>query len=83
VLGHLLALVERQAHPDLGAGGWDFSWWIHKVVFEGWEGWWDSAEQAASQTTRRSRAFLQPAMEYRLPVADLVHGDLNRMAGSG
>jgi streptomycin 6-kinase len=75
VLEQLLALVELQADHDLGAGGWDVSWWIDKVVFEGWEGWWDGAEQAAPQTARRLRALLEPATGYRLPIADLVHGD--------
>src|SRR5436309_2429705 len=32
VLERLLALVELQADHDLGAGGWDVSWWIDKVV---------------------------------------------------
>jgi aminoglycoside phosphotransferase (APT) family kinase protein len=68
-------LVELEADHDLAAGGWDVSWWIDKVVFEGWEGWWTGAEQAAPQTTRRLRVFLEPARGDRLPVADLVHGD--------
>jgi len=75
VLEQLLALVELQAGLGPEGGGWDVSWWIDKVVFEGWEGWWDGAEQAAPQTARRLRALLEPATGYRLPVADLVHGD--------
>jgi Ser/Thr protein kinase RdoA (MazF antagonist) len=77
LLDELLALVELQADPRLRQGGWDVSRWIGAVVFEGWEGWWDAAEQAAPETTRRLRAFLEPAMGNRLPVADVVHGDLN------
>ncbi len=46
-------------------------------MFDGWEGWWEGAERAAPQTTRRLRALLEPATGHRLPVADLVHGDLN------
>jgi aminoglycoside phosphotransferase (APT) family kinase protein len=77
LLGELLALVELQAEPLLGPGGWDVSWWVGVVVFEGWEGWWEGAERAAPGTARRLRGFLEPARGYRLPVADLVHGDLN------
>jgi Ser/Thr protein kinase RdoA (MazF antagonist) len=77
LLDQLLALVELQAEPTLEPGGWDVSWWIGMVVFEGWEGWWEGAEAAAPQTTRRLRAFLEPARGQRLPVADVVHGDLN------
>jgi hypothetical protein len=77
-LDQVLALVERQAEPGIGVeGGWDFSWWIGVVLFEGWEGWWDAAAAAAPATCRRLRAFLRPAWGHRLPVADLVHGDLN------
>jgi hypothetical protein len=77
VLNQLIALVELEAGPELKEGGWDVSWWIHVVLFEGWEGWWDEAEAAAPQTTQRLHAFLAPATGHRLPVADLVHGDLN------
>ena len=78
-LDALLALVELQADqgPTLGEGGWDISWWIGVVLFEGWEGWWDSAEAAASEASRRLRAFLEPAWGHRLPSGDLVHGDFN------
>jgi aminoglycoside phosphotransferase (APT) family kinase protein len=71
--------VELQAGqaPRLGEGGWDLSWWIGVVLFEGWEHWWDAAQAAAPQTSRRLRAFLQPAWGHRLPATDLVHGDLN------
>jgi hypothetical protein len=78
-LDALLGLVEVQAGlaPQLGEGGWDISWWIGVVLFEGWEHWWDAAEVAAPQTSRRLRAFLQPAWGYQLASEDLVHGDLN------
>jgi Ser/Thr protein kinase RdoA (MazF antagonist) len=76
VFEQLLALVELQAGVAVESGGWDVSWWIEKVVFEGWEGWWNGAERAAAKTTERLRAFLRPAAGYRLPFADLVHGDL-------
>jgi Ser/Thr protein kinase RdoA (MazF antagonist) len=77
LLEQLFALVELQADPSLGPGGWDVSRWIATVVFEGWEGWWTAPSKAAPETTRRLRAFLEPARGHRLPVADLVHGDLN------
>ena len=78
-LDRLLALVELQADqvPRLGEGGWDVSWWIGVVLFEGWEHWWDAAEAAVPQTSRRLRRFLEPAWGHQLPAADLVHGDLN------
>jgi Phosphotransferase enzyme family len=78
-LDALLGLVEVQAGlaPQLGEGGWDISWWIGVVLFEGWEHWWEAAEAAAPQTSRRLRAFLQPAWGYQLASEDLVHGDLN------
>jgi Ser/Thr protein kinase RdoA (MazF antagonist) len=78
-LDRLLAMVEQQADlgSRLGEGGWDLSWWIGVVLFEGWEHWWDSAEAAAPQASRRLRRFLEPSWGYRLPAADLVHGDLN------
>jgi hypothetical protein len=57
-------------------GGWDVSWRIGIVVFEGWEG-WEGAEAAAPQTALRLRAFLEPARGQRLPVVDVVHGDLD------
>jgi hypothetical protein len=78
-LDRLLALVELQADQGqrLGEGGWDVSWWIGVVLFEGWEHWWDAAEEAAPQASRRLRAFLRPAWGQRLPAGDLVHGDLN------
>jgi hypothetical protein len=68
-LDSLLALVELQADqaPRLGEGGWDVSWWIGLVLFEGWEHWWDAAEATAPQTSRRLRAFLQPAWATRPP----------------
>jgi len=47
------------------------------VLFEGWEHWCEQAEQAAPETARRLRSFLEPTRNHRLPVSDLVHGDLN------
>ena len=78
-LERLLALVELQADqaPRLGEGGWDLSWRVGVVPFQGWEQWWDSAEAAAPRTSRRLRAFLEPVWGHRLPGGDLVHGDLN------
>jgi hypothetical protein len=75
----LLALVELQADqaPRLGEGGWDLSWWIGVVLFEGWEHWWDAAEASAPQASRLLRTFLKPAWGHRLRTTDLVHGDLN------
>jgi Ser/Thr protein kinase RdoA (MazF antagonist) len=77
LLEELLAVVDLQSEPGLGRGGWDVSWWVGVVLFEGWEGWWDGAERAARETTQRLRSLLEPAAGHRLPVADLVHGDLN------
>lgn len=77
LLDQLLALVELQGDAGLGPGGWDVSWWIGAVVFEGWEGWWDGSEQAVPQTAVRLRAFVEPATGSRLPAVDVVHGDLN------
>lgn len=78
-LDALLALVELQADQGhgLGEGGWDISWWIGVVLFEGWEHWWDAAHLVAPRAGRRLRTFLQSAWGHRLPAADLVHGDLN------
>jgi Ser/Thr protein kinase RdoA (MazF antagonist) len=76
-LDRLLTLVDLQAEPELGSGGWDVSWWIGVVLFEGWEHWWEAAESAAPKTARRLRSFLEPAWGHRLQVRDVVHGDLN------
>src|SRR6266545_3684782 len=56
-LDRLLALVELQADQGqrLGEGGWDVSWWIGVVLFDGWEHWWDAAEEAAPQASLRLR----------------------------
>jgi hypothetical protein len=61
-LDRLLALVDLQADqaPRLGVGGWDLSWWIGVVLFQGWEHWWDAAQAAAPQTSRRLRRLLGP-----------------------
>lgn len=76
-LNELLALVDLQADHRLGPGGWDVSWWIGAVVFDGWEHWWEGAEAVAAETSERLRRFLRPAWGHRLPTADIVHGDLN------
>ncbi len=36
----LVALVELQTGLGTVGGGWDVSWWISAVLFEGWEHWW-------------------------------------------
>jgi hypothetical protein len=71
-LEQLLALVERQANLGPVVGGWDVSWWLGVVLFDGWEGWWDIARAAAPRTTRRLRQFVEPAWGHRLPAADIV-----------
>ena len=76
-LESLLALVELQRDLVVEPGGWDTAEWIELVLFERWEGWWDAAEEAAPETSRRLRTFVEPARGYRLPSGDLVHGDLN------
>jgi len=76
-LDDVFALIDLQADPGLGPGGWDVSWWIGVVLFEGWEHWWEGAEATAPQTSRRLRAFLEPAWGHRLAVGDVVHGDFN------
>jgi hypothetical protein len=60
-LDALLALVDLQADQGqrLGEGGWDVSWWIGVVLFEGWEQWWDAAEAAAPRASRRLRTWRQ------------------------
>jgi aminoglycoside phosphotransferase (APT) family kinase protein len=73
----LLELVELQRDLAVEPGGWDTAEWIELVLFEGWESWWDAAEAAAPETSRRLRTFVEPARGHRLPAGDLVHGDLN------
>ena len=73
----LLALVELQRDLAVDPGGWDNAEWIERVLFDRWEGWWEAAEAAAPETSRRLHAFVEPARGYRLPAGDLVHGDLN------
>jgi phosphotransferase family enzyme len=46
VLDRLIELIELQADLDVGPGGWDLSWWVGVVVFDGWEGWWEDVERA-------------------------------------
>jgi hypothetical protein len=74
-LDDLLALVERQAGLGPALGGWDVSWWLSVVLFDGWEGWWDISRDAAPETTRRLQHFIAPAWGHRLPAADVVHHD--------
>src|SRR5204863_5664367 len=76
-LDELLALVDLQAGPQLRPGGWDVSWWLGVVLYEGWENWWSGTETAAPATAKRLRTFLRPAWGHLLPVEDVVHGDLN------
>jgi Ser/Thr protein kinase RdoA (MazF antagonist) len=75
VLDRLIALTELQAGPVPASGGWDVSWWVSVILFEGWEGWWETARQAAPQVVGRLRAFLEPAWGHRLPAGDVVHHD--------
>jgi hypothetical protein len=77
MLADLLALVERQAGLGPALGGWDVSWWLSVVLFDGWEGWWDISQDVAPQATRRLRQFIEPAWGHRLAAADVVHHDLN------
>jgi Ser/Thr protein kinase RdoA (MazF antagonist) len=72
----LLALVELQ-RGLVDSGDWNTAEWIELVLFEGWEGWRDTAQAAAPRTTKRLLAFLEPARGFRLPTDDFVHGDLN------
>jgi aminoglycoside phosphotransferase (APT) family kinase protein len=73
----LLALVELQRDVSVDPGGWDSAEWVDHVLFDRWDGWWEAAEAAAPETSRRLHAFVEPARGYRLPGGDLVHGDLN------
>src|SRR5262245_27182524 len=79
LLGDLIRLVDLQASSGqpLPPGGWDVSWWLGVILFEGWEGWWDAAIEAVPATAGRLRRFLEPAWGHRLPSVDIVHGDLN------
>ena len=77
VLDRLLALVELQSGAGASTGGWDTSWWVGVVLFEGWEGWWEHARAAAPDTARRLREYLEPAWGHRLPSVDVVHHNLN------
>src|SRR5207248_4147105 len=73
----LVALVELQRDLVVDPGGWDTAEWIELVLFDRWEGWWEAAEAAAPETSRRLQAFVEPARGHRLPGGDLVHEDLN------
>ena len=74
-LEDLLALVERQAGLGPVLGGWDVSWWLSVVLFDGWEGLWETTWQVAPREAARLRAFLEPAWGHRLPTGDVVHHD--------
>ena len=75
VLDRLLALTELQAGPLPARDGWDISWWISAILFDGWEGLWETTWQVAPQEAARLRAFLEPAWGHRLPAGDVVHHD--------
>jgi Ser/Thr protein kinase RdoA (MazF antagonist) len=77
LLEALLELIELHADVDAGLGGWDVSEWVDNVVFDEWEGWWQSAHAAAPKLADRLRAFAEPARGRRLPGNDLVHHDFN------
>jgi len=82
-LEDLLALVELQAGLGDALGGWNVSWWLDVVLFDGWEDWWDIAQDAAPKTIRRLRQFIGPAWGHRLPTADVVHHDFGLLAREG
>ena len=66
-------------HADVsaGPGGWDVSEWVDNVVFDEWEGWWQSSHAVAPELADRLRTFAEPARGSRLPSNDLVHHDFN------
>lgn len=76
-LDDLCALVDLQTEPGTGSGGWDISWWISVVLFDGWEGWRQQAAEVAPEISKRLATLLEPAWGHRLPTQDIVHGDLN------
>ena len=77
LLERLLRLIEQHAEVEAGPGGWDVSEWISNVVFDEWEGWWQTAYAVAPELADRLRAFAEPARGSRLPSTDLVHHDFN------
>jgi hypothetical protein len=77
VLEQLLGFIELQAGSPAAEGGWDISWWVSVVLFEGWEGWWRTTWRVAPQEAGRLRVLLEPAWGYRLPTDDVVHHDLS------
>jgi Phosphotransferase enzyme family len=76
-LGQLLALTGLQADPQPAPAGWDVSWWISAVLFDGWEQWWDTTLAVAPGATRRLRLFLEPAWGHRMAGGDIVHHDFS------
>jgi Ser/Thr protein kinase RdoA (MazF antagonist) len=77
LLERLLELIPVHAAMDTGSGGWDVAKWIDNVVFDEWQGWWESATTAAPALAHRLRAFAEPARGSRLSCNDLVHHDFN------
>lgn len=77
VLDSLIELIELQANLDVGPGGWDLSWWVGVVVFDGWEGWWEDVERALPELAQRLHVYLQSARHRSLTAADVVHGHLS------
>jgi hypothetical protein len=77
VLDSLIELIELQANLDVGPGGWDLSWWVGVVVFDGWEGWWEDVERALPELAQRLRGYLRSARHRSLTAADVVHGHLS------
>jgi aminoglycoside phosphotransferase (APT) family kinase protein len=75
-----LALVELQADAGASAdelAARDFSAWQEGVVFAGWGGWWDDAEQVAPALARRVAASVRGLEGTSLPRRDFTHNDLN------
>jgi aminoglycoside phosphotransferase (APT) family kinase protein len=77
LLQQLEDLIDVHAMFDVGSGGWDTSEWIANVVFDEWEGWWQTAETGAAELAHRLRTFAEPARGSRLPSNDLVHHDFS------
>lgn len=80
-LDRLLAIVDLQAAADVDLeGGFDVSRWLPLVLFDGWEGWRDSARsgsRAAADVCARLDGLVAPVRGVELERADFVHHDLN------